>query len=84
MPREDDDLAPRLLEDRDHNGEWRVEYEDDDGGCYVTVFAGPAAEQRASGYFNALKTGTLQAIRDERVVDRPRYFTLIQGSKDSS
>src|SRR3954454_21578170 len=31
-------------EDRFGTGEWRVEYFDDDGGCYVTIFAGPAAE----------------------------------------
>jgi hypothetical protein len=30
---------------------WRVEYFDADGGCYVTVFAGPAAEKRARDYF---------------------------------
>ena len=28
-----------VIEDRD-GGEWRVEYFDDDGGCYVTAFAG--------------------------------------------
>jgi hypothetical protein len=27
-------------EDRSGTGEWRVEYFDDDGGCYVTIFAG--------------------------------------------
>ena len=31
-----------LQEDRNGNGEWRVEYQDDDGACYVTIFAGPA------------------------------------------
>jgi len=31
-------------EDRYGRGEWHVSYFDDDGGCYVTVFAGPAAE----------------------------------------
>jgi hypothetical protein len=30
-----------VIEDRDGTGEWRVEYFDDDGACYVTVFAGP-------------------------------------------
>ena len=35
-------------------GEWRVEYFDDDGGCYVAIFAGPAAEQRARDYRDAL------------------------------
>jgi hypothetical protein len=53
-----------LHEDLDGNGEWRVEYQDDDGGCYVTIFAGPAAERRARDYFTALKTGTVKTVRD--------------------
>ena len=50
-------------EDRDGTGEWRVEYFDADGGCYVTVFAGPKAERRARDYFDALKFGRLRAVR---------------------
>ena len=30
-------------EDRFGTGEWRVEFSTDDGGCYITIFAGPAA-----------------------------------------
>jgi hypothetical protein len=26
-----------VFEDRDQTGEWRVEYFDNDGGCYVTI-----------------------------------------------
>jgi hypothetical protein len=52
-----------LHEDLDGNGQWRVEYQDDDGACYVTIFAGPAAERRARDYFNALKTGALKTVR---------------------
>ena len=52
-----------LHEDLDGNGEWRVEYQDDDGACYVTIFAGPAAERRAQDYFNALKGGGIKTIR---------------------
>jgi hypothetical protein len=52
-----------LHEDFDGNGEWRVEYQDDDGRCYVTIFSGPKAEQRARDYFHALKAGTLKAVR---------------------
>jgi hypothetical protein len=47
-------------EDRFGTGEWRVEYFDDDGGCYVTIFAGPAAERRARDYYNSLKAGRLR------------------------
>jgi hypothetical protein len=35
-----------VIEDGDATGDWRVEYFDDDGGCYVTVFAVP---RRRSG-----------------------------------
>src|SRR6478736_9903151 len=51
-------------EDRFGTGEWRVEYFDDDGGCYVTIFAGPAAERRARDYFNSLKSGRLSIKRE--------------------
>jgi hypothetical protein len=64
----------KLLEDRDKNGEWRVEYFDDDGGCYVTIFAGPMAQARARAYYGALKnacwrpsvTRVLEACRRAR------------------
>jgi hypothetical protein len=40
-----------------------VEYFDNDGGCYVTIFAGPEAAQRARAYFQALKGKSLKTIR---------------------
>jgi hypothetical protein len=43
------------------NGDWWVE--DDDGGCYVTIFSGPAAEQRVRDYFRALKRRRIKTIR---------------------
>jgi hypothetical protein len=52
-----------VREDRDGTGEWGVEYFDDDGACYVTVFAGPKAERRARDYFDALKFGRLRTVR---------------------
>jgi hypothetical protein len=59
MPIESDTL---VFEDRDQAGEWRVEYFDEDGGCYVTIFAGPAAERRARDYADALKAGVLRLV----------------------
>jgi hypothetical protein len=53
-----------LHEDHGGDGEWLVTYQDDDGGCYVTMFAGQAAERRARDYFGALKTGILKTVRD--------------------
>jgi hypothetical protein len=51
-------------EDRHGSGEWRVEYFDDDGGCYVTIFAGPASEKLAREYFASLKSGRLTIQRE--------------------
>jgi hypothetical protein len=33
----------KVFADRETEGAWRVEFFDDDGGCYVTVFSGPHA-----------------------------------------
>ena len=49
----------KVFEDRIVSGQWRVEYFDDDCGCYVTIFAGPAAERRARDYGDVLTTGRL-------------------------
>jgi hypothetical protein len=43
---------------------WIVEWGDVHGGCYVTTFDGPLAEQRARDYFGALKAGRLKVLRD--------------------
>jgi hypothetical protein len=43
---------------------WQVEWGDSDGGCYVTTFDGPMAEQRARDYFDALKRGRLKVLRE--------------------
>jgi hypothetical protein len=45
------------------NGDWWIEYSGADGGCYVTIFSGPEAEQRAHGYFKALKARRIKTIR---------------------
>jgi hypothetical protein len=65
-----------LAEDRDEPGDWRVEYFDPkdwraeyfdnkNGARYVTIFTGPRAEQRARDYFEALKSGQLEIVRDD-------------------
>jgi len=40
--------------------EWRVEYFDDDGDDYVTIFVGQEAESRARDYRDAIKQGGLE------------------------
>ena len=50
--------------DRRERGVWRVKYQDDDGGCCVTIFSGPATERRARDYFEALQSGRLNTIRE--------------------
>jgi hypothetical protein len=58
-----DEAEVSLAEDRDQPSEWRVEYFHKADG-YVTIFAGPMAEERARDYFNALKSGRLGIIRE--------------------
>jgi hypothetical protein len=41
-----------------------VDWFDSDGGCYVTTFDGPMAEQRARDYFAALKVGGPKVLRE--------------------
>ena len=57
-----------VFEDRGVSGQWRVEYVDEDGGCYVTIFAGPAAEHRAREYQQALVTGRLSTNKPGRAL----------------
>jgi hypothetical protein len=52
----------KVFADRETEGAWRVEFFDDDGGCYVTLFSGPRAEERARAYGWALAEGTVQPI----------------------
>src|ERR1700738_4725346 len=40
----------KVFEDRVYPGNWRVEWEDDDGGVEVTIFSGPDARDRAFQY----------------------------------
>ncbi len=40
----------QAFEDRKQVGDWRVEAFDDDGRCFVTIFAGPDARRRAEEY----------------------------------
>jgi hypothetical protein len=44
---------------------WIVEWLESDGGCYVTTFDGPLAEQRARHYLGALKSVILKALRGD-------------------
>jgi hypothetical protein len=40
----------KVFEDREHPGEWRVEWFDDDGGCEVEIFTGPHTRDQAIRY----------------------------------
>jgi hypothetical protein len=48
-----------LAEDVEHPGLWRIEWFDSAGAAYITVFAGPAAAERARDYHDAIKDGRL-------------------------
>jgi hypothetical protein len=62
-------LELSVFEDKEIAGDWRVEYVDDDGACYVNIFVGPNAEHRARDYHRALKTGV---ISPQTAVTRPK------------
>jgi hypothetical protein len=51
-----------IHEDRD--GAWCVEYFDQAGRSYVTVFVDPQTEPRARDYFDALRSGKLKTKRE--------------------
>jgi hypothetical protein len=40
----------KVFEDRQWRGDWRVEWNDDDGGCEIAIFSGPNARDRAVRY----------------------------------
>jgi hypothetical protein len=42
---------------------WRVEYFEADGGCYVTIFAGPAAEKRRA-IIPCAEGGRMKIVRE--------------------
>ena len=45
-----DDLRAKVFRDREHNGDWRVEKMDEDGGIELALFSGGDARQRAISY----------------------------------
>jgi hypothetical protein len=59
------DLA--LANDLEIPDDWRVEYFDGDGTCYVAIFVGQEAESRARDYYGAIRDGRL-ATRSSRVI----------------
>jgi hypothetical protein len=63
-PSADKDDAEVSVGEDPQPGEWRVEYFQKADG-YVTIFAGPMAEQRARAYFDALKSGALKVMRED-------------------
>ena len=67
----------KVFEDRIVTGQWRVEYFDDDGGCYVAIFAGPGDVRET--------TATRSQPVDCRVTrrnERSRRFPAALGAND--
>jgi hypothetical protein len=61
---QNDEAEVALAEDRDQPGEWRVEYFHS-ADEYITIFAGPCAEQRASqANRRSFGTDAVQGVRD--------------------
>ena len=57
--------------------------DDDDGGCYITIFAGPAAERRARDYFISLKLVVLVSNENPARSSRSRMFLLCSCPRSS-
>ena len=51
-----------IFQDPTERGTFRVEYFDDKGECYLTMFTGPAAERRARDYVLALHDRTIRPL----------------------
>jgi len=75
-------LEPRdlaLAADLEVEGAWRVEYFDNDGAGYITIFAGQSAEVRARDYYDAIKRGALDTrIADAQVVAAKKVVSFPQ------
>ena len=44
-----------------------VEYFDEDGSCYITIFVGPLAQERAKAYRAALTSGAIKPFSVEPI-----------------
>ena len=66
----------KVFEDREHAGDWRVEFVDDDGGCEVAIVAGPNAKERAIRYadrqYGTSKKSTSRPMRPARRARRKK------------
>ena len=63
-----------VLEDKLSPGDWRVEWIDKDGSCYVAFFSGPEAENRARHYFRFCRpdypaTAEFNALTDAEKIE---------------
>jgi len=68
VPQSDESpLELALANDLEMPDDWRVEYFDGDGTCYVAIFVGQEAEARARDYHDAIRDGRL-ATRSSRVI----------------
>ena len=67
----------KVFEDRIVSGEWRVEYFDDDGGCYVAIFAGPWRRNSARGITAISLSGRLLTAPLRRKRDHVSLARLV-------
>jgi hypothetical protein len=55
-------MMAKVFEDRVTSGDWRVEYEDEDGEMEIAIFGGPNAYERAIVYADK-QYGDFEEIR---------------------
>jgi hypothetical protein len=62
---------------------WRVEWLDNEGAVYITIFAGPSAEERARDFREAVADGRLSArIAEKHRGSRGRILKFKQNGAE--
>jgi len=59
--------------------EWRVEYVGEDGGCFVSIFAGPRAEERARDLFRSPADRNVAQLSVRQLKGWPRPHVVDVG-----
>lgn len=78
-------LKYEVVESREVPGEWRAEAVGDDGECYVAIFSGPDAKDRAEEYADAEASFNLRWECDMRAIkmwQKETGKTLVWPSHD--
>lgn len=76
------DLRAKVFRDREHEGDWRVEKMDNDGGIEVALFSGGDARQRAISYSDR-EYGEFDEIELHRYYRAPDLVRILDDLRRS-